>query len=62
MVNILSTFYKDNLLMKTKNKRLRHPFESPRYYPRHPVDSVENSDTHTRARLFGTHAIVPGSL
>lgn len=50
MVNILSTFYENNLLEETKNTRLRHLFESLRFYPRHPVDCVENSDTHTRAR------------
>jgi len=53
--------YEDNLLIETKNTRLRHLFESLRFYPRHSVERVENSDTHTRAR-FGTHTIVPGSL
>lgn len=51
-VNILSTFYQNNLPMETKNTRPRHLFESLRFYPRHPVDRVENSDTHTRARSF----------
>jgi len=40
-----------NLLEETKNTRLHHLFESLRFYPRsHPVDRVENSDTHTRVR------------